>query len=276
MWSLEDGQGIAASQYPPGTPLPKRRREPTRCSSGPGNHPGKRFPVHLSATPDNCLGWSPASVSRTRDTAARRFLRRYRSLRRRSQRMRPYTRSTGRLAKSGREQSSLRSGPKIWVLSAHRPAETRTPSYPTAPRLTSSVLPSGETSSRRPIPGSVFSSRTGPFPGHRTFHNAEALSDGGDRPDKLRSVRRPKHTPQPPAPTAAAPADRVPGATRLPLNPTSRRVSSGASVSVWTMVGGPAVPTSFPCRSKIVTCDRPAVPGRQATTPVRETEKCAT
>ena len=59
------------------------------------------------------------------------------------------------------------------------------------------------------------------------------------------------------------------------LNPTSRRVSSGASLSVWTTVGGPAVPISFPSRSKIVTCDRPAVPGRQATTPVRETEKCA-
>ncbi len=26
----------------------------------------------------------------------------------------------------------------------------------------------------------------------------------------------------------------------------------------------------------MVTCDRPAVPGRQATTPVRDTEKCAT
>ena len=131
MWSLEDGRGIAASQCPAGTPLPNQRREPTRCSSGPGNHPGKRFPAHLSATPDNCLGWSPSSVSRVRDTAARRFLRRYRSLRRHSQRTRPYTRSTGRLAKSGREQSSPRSGPKIGVLSAHRPAETRTPSYPT-------------------------------------------------------------------------------------------------------------------------------------------------
>ena len=36
------------------------------------------------------------------------------------------------------------------------------------------------------------------------------------------------------------------------------------------------MPISRPCRSKMVTCDRPAVPGRQATTPVRDTEKCAT
>ena len=49
--------------------LPPWPRKLTKRSSGPGIHPGKRFPAHPCATLDNCRGWSPASVSPAPGTA---------------------------------------------------------------------------------------------------------------------------------------------------------------------------------------------------------------
>ena len=150
-WSQGAARGTGATECLPGTRLPKRPPESTRCSSGPGIHRGTRFPGHPCATPGNCLGSSPASVSPAPGKAAHKFLLRCILRRVRPLLKRRCRRSNGHPARSGRVRSSHPSESGPWGLSARRSTQARTPPYQVRPD-------SGAASCRseRCLPGAPF------------------------------------------------------------------------------------------------------------------------
>src|SRR5262249_13633815 len=133
---LGDGQGIGVLEYLREVFLPKSPGEPTRCNHVPGIYRDRRSPVHRCAIPDNCLGLSLVGVSPGLGMVERRYplpcitirvLSLVQSTRRRN------TQSSAPPVRSARARSSHPLRPRVWVVFARRPTETRRPSNPGRP-----------------------------------------------------------------------------------------------------------------------------------------------
>ncbi len=107
-------------------------------------------------------------------------------------------------------------------------------------------------------------------PAHRTLHNFPPAST-----DEFCSVRRPKPPPRPWLPVEATRLTHIKEPGALCPKPAAA-FHPGKVSATQTGLSGPPVPIAVPLRSNTVTCESAAVPGLQANTPERETEKSAT